>query len=143
MRTEVFWVTECPIGRLGLLARPRGGDWLKDEIEEWTKAGINRVVSLLEESEIIDLALEQEGELCQSLGLDFDRLPIPDRGTAIDRSKFSELVESVVRSIRGGEGVGIHCRMGIGRTSLVAVAALVGIGLHLNTAWSAVERTQG
>jgi len=34
-------------GRLGIAARPRGGDWLIDELRSWRKAGVHVVVSLL------------------------------------------------------------------------------------------------
>ena len=32
-------------GRLGIVPRPRGGDWLADEAIAWRDAGINMVVS--------------------------------------------------------------------------------------------------
>jgi protein-tyrosine phosphatase len=143
MRTEIYWVHECPVGKLGLLARPRGGDWLNDEIEKWKQASISRVVSLLEHSEIVDLELDREGELCRAVGIDFDRFPIPDRGTPIDHAAFVRFIATIVENVRTGDTVGIHCRMGIGRTSLVAVAILIGLGIQPNSAWAAVERARG
>lgn len=40
--------------------RPRGGDWLGDEIAHWQRAGIGTVFSLLttEEERDLDLAIE-------------------------------------------------------------------------------------
>src|SRR5262245_9699313 len=108
MRTEVYWVDECPIGRLGLFARPRGGDWLKGEIEGWKQAGITRVVSLLEHAEVIDLDLGREGELCRGVGIEFDRFPIPDRGIPADRIVFADLIAALLNTIRTGGTVGIH-----------------------------------
>ena len=34
-------------GRLVILARPRGGDWLEDEVRNWAELGLDAVVSLL------------------------------------------------------------------------------------------------
>jgi hypothetical protein len=32
MLPEIYWVKELAPKRLGLMARPRSGDWLEDEI---------------------------------------------------------------------------------------------------------------
>lgn len=44
-------------GQLAILARPRGGDWLEDEIRGWRSSGIEMVVSLLELEEQDELGL--------------------------------------------------------------------------------------
>ena len=51
MQAHVFWVAGPWPGRLGILLRPRGGDWLGDEASAWREAGIDMVVSLLEPEE--------------------------------------------------------------------------------------------
>jgi len=35
-----FWIPTETSGRLAILARPRGGDWLPDEVAVWKRAGI-------------------------------------------------------------------------------------------------------
>ena len=47
MSTELRWVEGPWKGKLAIAARPRGGDWLGDEIEAWRRLGIATVVSLL------------------------------------------------------------------------------------------------
>jgi hypothetical protein len=42
-------------------------------------SGIDILVSLLSDPEAIELSLGQEGPLAQALGIDFHRLPTPDR----------------------------------------------------------------
>lgn len=32
MRAEIYWIQEVPCGRLGIVGRPRAGDWLVDEV---------------------------------------------------------------------------------------------------------------
>jgi hypothetical protein len=47
MAANVFWVPGPWRGRLGIVPRPRGGDWLSDEMRAWLETGIDAVVSLL------------------------------------------------------------------------------------------------
>ncbi len=58
MQVKVYWVTELHLGRLGIMSRPRGGDWLEDEIRSLSQSQVDAVISLLEQSEIIELELE-------------------------------------------------------------------------------------
>jgi len=55
--TKLYWIKGPWPGKLALAARPRGGDWLEDEIAAWRDAGINAIVSLLtaEEEQELDL----------------------------------------------------------------------------------------
>jgi hypothetical protein len=32
MKVEIYWITGAPDAPLGIMPRPRGGDWLEDEI---------------------------------------------------------------------------------------------------------------
>ena len=54
------WVPGPWPGKLGIVARPRGGDWLDEEARGWREAGLDVVVSLLEEAEAIELDLRGE-----------------------------------------------------------------------------------
>ena len=47
MWTTLYWIDGPWKGKLALSGRPRGGDWLKDEIAHWKQARINTVVLLL------------------------------------------------------------------------------------------------
>ena len=35
MHTELYWIPGPWLGRLAIMPRPRGGDWLEDEIRSW------------------------------------------------------------------------------------------------------------
>ena len=48
MGTKVYWIAGPWQGRLGIVPRPRGADWLDDETRAWRDVGIDMVVSLLE-----------------------------------------------------------------------------------------------
>jgi len=47
MGTELYWVGGPWPGKLALASRPRGGDWVEDEMADWRRAGIDTVLSLL------------------------------------------------------------------------------------------------
>src|SRR5919108_323922 len=73
-------------GRLVIVPRPRGGDWLADEIAAWRMAGVDVVVSLLTPEEDAEFDITGERAACLAAGVDFVPFPIPDRGVPADRA---------------------------------------------------------
>ena len=55
MSTELHWVNGPWAGKLAVEARPRGGDWVEDEIANWKRGGVHAVLSLLTAEEERDL----------------------------------------------------------------------------------------
>jgi hypothetical protein len=80
MRTEFYWIEGPWPGRLAIMPRPRGSDWLEDEISAWQRVGFDTIVSALTEEEKAELDLIREQELCEGAGIDFIAFPIMDRG---------------------------------------------------------------
>ena len=62
MRTELYWIDGPWPGRLAIMPRPRGGDWLEEEIQSCRQADVNVVVSLLTCDEQTELSLAEEGK---------------------------------------------------------------------------------
>jgi protein-tyrosine phosphatase len=139
MQAEVFPITDLPGIKLAIMPRPRAGDWLEDEVASWRRSGIDVVVSLLQDEEIAELGLDREGDLCRTAGLRFVQLGIPDRGVPSSSLVVTELVQSLRSELRAGRGVGIHCRMGVGRSAMMAVCVLAVLGTPLESAWQAVS----
>ena len=77
--TKLHWVEGPWRGKLALAARPRGGDWLPDELANWQREGVDTVFSLLTDQEEQDLDLSQERAEATAHGLAFYSYPIPDR----------------------------------------------------------------
>lgn len=143
MRAKVFWVRGPWPGRLGILLRPRGGDWLADETKSWREAGIDSVVSLLERDEQAQLDLEGEAQAAAASGVEFASFPIPDRGIPASDESAAELVNNVVDALDRGRSVAIHCRQGIGRSALIAGAVLVAEGQGMPAALRAIKESRG
>jgi protein-tyrosine phosphatase len=130
-------------GTLFLSSRPRGGDWLEDEVLGWRRYGIDTVVSLLTDEEEQELGLAREASEARKHDLAFVSYPIPDRGVPPNTSAFSDLLETIHRDLQRGKSVLIHCRQGIGRTGLVAASLLVRHGMEPASAIQTVSEMRG
>jgi predicted protein tyrosine phosphatase len=143
MGARVFWITGPWQGRLGIVPRPRGGEWLDDETRAWREAGIDIVVSLLESGEEAELALAGESASAAARGLEFRSFPIPDRSVPSSREAVTELASEIVSALRAGKNVALHCRQGIGRSALIAAATLILGGEDAETALQRIGRSRG
>ena len=143
MNAEVFWIAGPWLGKLAIVAKPRGGDWLEDEVKAWRRAGIDVIVSLLEKSEIAELDLASEPGAADVSGIGFVSFPIPDRGVPESISKLLTLVAMITRALDAGKNVGLHCRQGIGRSGLLAAGILTQAGVDPNTAIQTVSSARG
>jgi len=143
MRPSVFWIPGPWPGRLAIVLRPRGGDWLDDETRAWREANIDTVVSLLEPSEEADLDLKSEPMSAAASGVEFRSFPIPDRGIPESREDVSELVTQIAAALQVGRNVAVHCRQSIGRSALIVAATLVAAGEDPETALFTVSRARG
>jgi protein-tyrosine phosphatase len=139
----LYWIPEAWPGRIAIMPRPRGGDWLEDEMRAWRGAGVDIVVSLLEPEEVQALDLASEERLARANRIEFVSFPIADRGIPQAHDAVSELVLQLAASIRAGKNVAVHCRQGIGRAALVAVAVLIQLGMNVETAIGLVGTARG
>ncbi len=129
MWTTLHWVDGPWPGRMALAARPRGGDWLEDEIAGWRGAGVSAIVSLLKPEEERELSLENEEREAQTQGMEFISLPITDRGVPDAEAELTSTLERLEGILSAGRNVVIHCRQGVGRTGLLAACMLISRGL--------------
>jgi predicted protein tyrosine phosphatase len=143
VEAKVFWISGPWQGRLGIVPRPRGGEWLDDETRGWREAGLDVIVSLLEPQEEAELALAGESASSTATGLEFRSFPIPDRGVPISRESAAQLASQIVDALHAGKNVALHCRQGIGRSALVAAVALISAGQDATTALQRIRHSRG
>lgn len=143
MRVEIFWIGDVGRGRLAVLPRPRGGDWLDDEIRSLRACGVDVLVSLLTNEEVGELDLADEAGCCAARGIKFVSFPFADRGVPPSASDALGLVRKLAGLVAGGKDVAVHCRQGVGRSSLVAACILVSFGEKPEAALERVARARG
>jgi protein-tyrosine phosphatase len=142
-RKEIYWLDGPWPGKLAMAARPRGGDWLKDDIASWKRASIDTVLSLLTPEEEADLDIQGEAAEASKQGLEFASFPIPDRQVPRSETKWAEVLDKVTRTLSDGKNVLVHCRQGIGRSGLVAAGLLVRNGMSPGAAVESVSAARG
>jgi len=141
--SKLYWVDGPWPGKLALSARPRGGDWLEDEMASWRRAGLKAVFSLLTKEEESDLDLVREASQARAHGLKFLSFPIPDRQVPDSDAGFTKALDQLNSELASGSNVVLHCRQGVGRTGLVAACLLLTKGLDAETAVSRLTAARG
>lgn len=130
-------------GQLAIVPRPRGGDWLEDDLRALRENGLDVIVSLLTPGEAKELDLDQEGRLAQAAGLQFLQFPITDYGVPPSVESTLALIERLEAVLTSGKNVGIHCRQGIGRSTTIAASLLVRGGIDPVEALGRVGKARG
>lgn len=143
VRPQTYWIEGPWKGGLAILPRPRGGDWLEDEISGWQESGIDVVVSLLTPDEVGEFGLQEEEALCDAYGIEFVSFPIPDRGVPASELAATALVHKLDQFLASGEKIAVHCRQGIGRSALIAASLLVASGVEPKRAFERVTAARG
>lgn len=140
---DIFTIASVGQGSIAVCTRPRGGDWLEDDLGSLARAGIHVVVSALTDEENTELELRGEASGCTSLGLTFLRLPIADRDTPPNFNAALRSLQEVQERLHRGQHAVIHCRQGIGRSCMLVAAILVLEGLGVEDAWNLVQQKRG
>jgi protein-tyrosine phosphatase len=87
-----------------------------------------------------ELGLAMEATLCGQNDIEFLSFPIPDRGLPKDADMAMSFAAYVASK---GKPIAIHCRAGIGRSSVMAAAVLIAKDITAATALSAIEKARG
>ena len=130
-------------GELAIVPRPRGGDWLEDEIKTLKDEGFDIMVSLLTPAEIDELDLRHEPELVRKGGLQFCSYSIPDLGVPASQDSARKFLEGLHKALLEGKKIAVHCRGSIGRSGLIASSILVLSGIEPASAFRQVSEIRG
>jgi len=141
--TELYWVDGPWPDRLAVAPRPRGGDWIENEAKTWKQAPIHAVLSLLTADEERSLELAHENQAMRTEGMEFLSLPIPDRQLPYSDTEVAAILEKLNARLISGKNVVIHCRQGLGRSTLIAAFVLVSRGIDPQTAVNRLRAARG
>ena len=128
MYTDLYRINLQETGSLSISARPRGHEWLENEISAWSKSGVTHIVSLLEKKEALNLGLRDEAFFSEQAKLSFTNFCIPDMQIPCNSNTFIDLALNLSQEIQSNEWIHIHCRAGIGRSGIMASTILYFLG---------------
>ncbi len=138
-------------GRLGLTFCPGkrdiGGGWDRDldtDLGDLAGAGVELLVTLVEDHELTLLGVPDLGTRVQAHGMDWLHLPIVDVSvpSAAFESGWPVHGAHIVSRLSAGGFVVVHCRGGLGRAGTVAAWLLVELGESPEHAISRVRATR-
>jgi protein-tyrosine phosphatase len=138
-----YWVEREGHGRIAIVPRPRGGDWLEDELRAMREAGVDVLVSMLTPPEQAELGLADEARLCELAGIEFLGFPVADRETSESMARFRAFVSGLRQKLAEGKLVASHCRASIGRASLVLACLMTDEGLSAAEAFARLSKARG
>jgi protein-tyrosine phosphatase len=101
------------------------------------------VVCLLEDEEIDALGLGDEAALCRSHRIEYVGFPIKDRGVPPVVGEADRLSQTIASKVAGGASIAIHCRAGIGRSSVIAACVLIRLGCDPQSAFDRISKARG
>lgn len=141
MKPDLFWIP-APSGKLAIAARPRGGDWLADELPALAQE-VDVLVSLLRPDEEAELGLGGERRVAEKAGIEFIAHPVPDRGLPEDEKSILAVARLLATRLDDDKRVAMHCRMGLGRSALLAAATLAVQGIRVDEAFLRIRTARG
>lgn len=143
MASTIFTIETPGAPKLGIMARPRGADWLDRDIESASQQGFDVVVSLLEDPEVEQLELAEEARICAQRGLQFVRLPIQDLGASPLSGGVLAVLSSLNQAWRDGKAIVVHCRMAYGRAPMIAASLMIPRGSNVSEAVRRLSAARG
>ena len=141
MTTAVYWIDIFGAGKIGIMPCPCG-DVLDKEIAALHTSGVDILVSLLPDGEMLELQVADEAKLCAKHRLEFLSLPIADFQVPTSMVMVHHLICYLQTAYQTGRTIVIHCRGGIGRSSMIAASLLVSLGVTLQEAWQHIGRAR-
>ncbi|MCB9851121.1 MAG: dual specificity protein phosphatase family protein [Phycisphaerales bacterium] len=116
---------------------------MDDDVSFLRDRGVETLVSLLTDSEISELSLVGEADACSRHGIEFINYSVPDRDVPADRGSWRRLVDHLHAALEQGRATAIHCRMGIGRSAVLATCLVRRFGCDTEEAFDRVEVARG
>jgi protein-tyrosine phosphatase len=145
MREPFYEIEWRGPGRIATMAHPRGGDWLPEAMTALAGAGAQVLVSALCDDEMERLELTAQPAAALEAGLELVRFPIVDHDVPEPEEMPAAitLADRLAAAMRADRFVVTHCFAGIGRSSMLAGATLVRLGVPPAKAWELISIARG
>jgi protein-tyrosine phosphatase len=130
-------------GSIIMMPKPPGGLQLKAYVEFLKSLEVDCVVSLLQQPEIEQFSLTQEGVECREQNIAFINFPIQDHSIPQFFLPFNQLIEKLSLALNKNKIIAIHCYAGIGRTGITAASLLIKNGVQVDLALMDLSKTRG
>ena len=142
MGPRLFTIEREGQGRLSTMAAPQGKDHLLQEMQALRLSRVDTVVSMLTMADSRKYGLENEGTAAGRVGIRFISLPTRDFDMP-EPTSIIQVARDLVNDLAADRGVAIHCRAGIGRSSMLAAVVLSLEGIAPDDAWQRISRARG
>jgi len=140
-------------GFLGMTIAPgkkqKGGmtaDWDRDLQKDLSRLrneyGVDSLVSLVEEHELVSLQIPNLLDEAFKNDIDVFWFPIPDMQAPKSVKKTVSVINYIVNELKSGRNVVVHCKGGLGRTGCITACALVALGWDPGGAIAATRVTR-
>lgn len=125
------------------MPHPSSGERLDVQVHALRMAGVEVIVSLLAREEISELCLQEEPALCERHQMEFIWFPITDHHAPASMRRALRLIRKIVARLQQQKRVAIHCRMGIGRSGMIAAGTLMMLKMDMDAALKRLSEARG
>ncbi len=137
------WIEIESSGKLAISPHPAGHDSLETDLKKLRSNGVDVLVSMLGREESEYLGLKEEPVVCAKVGLEFIQAPIIDRSIPETASNIYRVAMLIGDRLTTGQNVVVHCRMGIGRASVMAACVMALRGIEPSDAFELITQARG
>ena len=137
------WIELESPGKIAIGPHPMGGAELAEELADLRRQGVDILVSMLGAAEAGYLGLSDESKVCEASGLTFVQAPIIDRSVPETPGRIQLVAKRLANDMSMGRNVLIHCRMGNGRSSVMAACVLTLLQLPPKEAFVRISDARG
>ncbi len=137
------WIAVQSLGKLAIAPHPKGGIELETDLRALRASGVDVIVSMLGREESDYLGISEEPVLCAKVGIEYVQAPVIDRSVPETPHLIHRVATRLVERMEKGSNVLIHCRMGIGRSSVMAACVMTLQGVKPQDAFSLISEARG
>ena len=111
------------------------GTWNRDlrvDLDDIRRWGASQLVSLITQSEMVELGLSDLEKESKNRGITWYHLPLSDRGVIEEDTEqiWRNISAELMKALRRGENILFHCKGGLGRTGMLTSRLLVENGME-------------